>query len=804
MKKIFLVMVLTIFWALSNTNAQHQDKIFIGQSKVVDLSYMAQAYFNENTDLGSFIGVDYGSEDFAELLEAALELDNQLGIKGYSVNLPVISTQTVNGIEESTELAISDIGANKFLLFAYTMSNSSGSEQIDNFIVEFGDGTGFTEEEIEFYESFLAENVINYFNSSFSLNEIYKAEAYAIRQLLAYLNDDSEYEFAAIEGEGGIESSVERPDLSGVYLAPTGHLVRLPSNTVDVQYSNKSFEGGWPSIALYSFILNKDDKLVSYRSIVRKDDTSVSGGYGNYYETESGGFEWEIYQYDEPSFTEGGTERARVGFVKDECGSFWVGEVDYQIPENLPDEDRKCQGSKIENGAFAGNMSIEGLPVYFESRVASDELLELYQSMFGGSFFEVERNCASFMTPAMFSVTIDTANLRAGDIVYHDGDHITVFSNVGAFHIQIDNDGSIYTFQYDYQTGRFEPFEVETLPLTLHFYLLLEKAADIHTILGALGLGPGPIGLVADLVDGIVYWVEGDITNASLSFGASIPVIGLEIRGAQWILKNGDTGAEISKLGRVKKGEEEIKESLSEINRIINELGFDQPTATKFGQALSGNRKFQLALTENPELIRAWKAVKDFDISTDVFALGKVSKALENGVPVAKIQDDLGDVVKTGNALLKTKYIETLDDASFIVLRRGTDRTGELIAYDQSGYILSDAARSKYLETGNLEEALTHTDDVHQQWLDIFNGDINAYAQAHALNGTEMESIYGLKRTLVSTTSDKSQVGTFIPNGGEEFIGVFEKNKVIQQTLDTSTESEYLIIGGTEISNILP
>lgn len=49
-----------------------------------------------------------------------------------------------------------------------------------------------------------------------------------------------------------------------------------------------------------------------------------------------------------------------------------------------------------------------------------------------------------------------------------------------------------------------------------------------------------------------------------------------------------------------------------------------------------------------------------------------------------------------------------------------------------------------------------------------------------------MKSTYGLKRTLISSTSDGAIIDNFYTSGiGEKFIGVVEKSNVVQQTLST-------------------
>lgn len=103
---------------------------------------------------------------------------------------------------------------------------------------------------------------------------------------------------------------------------------------------------------------------------------------------------------------------------------------------------------------------------------------------------------------------------------------------------------------------------------------------------------------------------------------------------------------------------------------------------------------------------------------------------------------DMTNILSTGNQTLKTPWLNTLGDDNYILLRRGTNNGLEINFHEESGYLLSDAARQKFYETGSIEEALKYSDEIHQKWLEIFNGDIKAYAKEHSLLGTDMEVKY--------------------------------------------------------------
>jgi RHS repeat-associated protein len=131
---------------------------------------------------------------------------------------------------------------------------------------------------------------------------------------------------------------------------------------------------------------------------------------------------------------------------------------------------------------------------------------------------------------------------------------------------------------------------------------------------------------------------------------------------------------------------------------------------------------------------------------------------------------------------------------------RGTDRYLEKNIFEKSGYILSDAAQTRYMENGgNIQDAIEHAKSVHQEWLKIWDNE-NDFAQIHGLYGGELARDFNLERTLISVTSKPNVVDTF---GSTIFQGSVPKSILIPQTIPGAGESEYLIRYGTNALNKL-
>ena len=133
-------------------------------------------------------------------------------------------------------------------------------------------------------------------------------------------------------------------------------------------------------------------------------------------------------------------------------------------------------------------------------------------------------------------------------------------------------------------------------------------------------------------------------------------------------------------------------------------------------------------------------------------------------------------------------------------VNRGTNRYMEMSLYDETGYVLSEAAQKRYLANGgDIEDALAYSQKIHEKWIDEF-GSLDAYVQAHAKYGSELSDMYGMPRTMISTSDELARAKYFGGENGMLFEGPLPKN-AYKQTLETSTENEYLIINGTNLLN---
>jgi hypothetical protein len=141
------------------------------------------------------------------------------------------------------------------------------------------------------------------------------------------------------------------------------------------------------------------------------------------------------------------------------------------------------------------------------------------------------------------------------------------------------------------------------------------------------------------------------------------------------------------------------------------------------------------------------------------------------------------------------------DGDEFITLYRGTDRTAEIEIFDDTGYIMSDAAQRGYRESGFPQggrEAIDAGQQVSEiadaRYLQIFDGSRSDYVQAHSMFGTELQEAYG-PRSMISFTENEHIARTF---GSTVFEVQVPRNQVFRQThsdaLDPENlEYEYLI-----------
>ena len=146
--------------------------------------------------------------------------------------------------------------------------------------------------------------------------------------------------------------------------------------------------------------------------------------------------------------------------------------------------------------------------------------------------------------------------------------------------------------------------------------------------------------------------------------------------------------------------------------------------------------------------------------------------------------EEFGLVRQRGNGGSRTEEL--------IHVYRGTARQSEIVAYDETGHLMSDATRDLYFESGNIENAYSQSSVIHEKWIDIW-GNENDFVQAHAAFGTELEREFGLSRTFMSVTTDPNVAQMFAGEGGRVFEAWIPKSQLIKQTLSGAGESEFLI-----------
>ncbi len=132
-----------------------------------------------------------------------------------------------------------------------------------------------------------------------------------------------------------------------------------------------------------------------------------------------------------------------------------------------------------------------------------------------------------------------------------------------------------------------------------------------------------------------------------------------------------------------------------------------------------------------------------------------------------------------------------------LTVYRGTGRYAENSIFDETGHLLSDAGQRSYLETGDLNSAYKSSQSTHDEWIDIWDTEAD-FIQAHGEFGDELKQAFGLDKSFLSVTTDLD-VARYFSNGGSLYKAEIPKSQLIQQTLETSTESEWLLKNGSDL-----
>jgi hypothetical protein len=197
--------------------------------------------------------------------------------------------------------------------------------------------------------------------------------------------------------------------------------------------------------------------------------------------------------------------------------------------------------------------------------------------------------------------------------------------------------GAVQNFQYNPATGKWyyfsePPHDCLSCELAALFSSL--NLSDIgHVVLDMAGMAP-VLGEAFDFANGLWYVIEGNGTDAALSFAATIPMVySSTVRYAGRIVKLADgTYQTVKFIGK------NAENFIDELKRLT----LDAESLRVLNDDLN-TTAFATALTENPGLLESWKALydagtdpsirKNIEALTDLDAVEDAIQLLEKAKP---------------------------------------------------------------------------------------------------------------------------------------------------------------------------
>jgi hypothetical protein len=133
-----------------------------------------------------------------------------------------------------------------------------------------------------------------------------------------------------------------------------------------------------------------------------------------------------------------------------------------------------------------------------------------------------------------------------------------------------------------------------------------------------------------------------------------------------------------------------------------------------------------------------------------------------------------------------------------VTIYRGTSNTAELWVLEETGFVMSDAARAGYLNARGsgasveaaMEEAMGASRRAHTAAVETWGG-LDDYVRAHGAFGIELGTIG--PRSLISVTTDPARAAFFAGPNGTVLTTSVPRSILLPQTLPGATESEQLI-----------
>jgi hypothetical protein len=126
-----------------------------------------------------------------------------------------------------------------------------------------------------------------------------------------------------------------------------------------------------------------------------------------------------------------------------------------------------------------------------------------------------------------------------------------------------------------------------------------------------------------------------------------------------------------------------------------------------------------------------------------------------------------------------------------ITVYRGTANGLELDIQSETGLVMSDAARTEYMGSGgDIDAAHSYSQSQHDHGVNSW-GSERDYVEAHGAFGHEISEVSG-DRSMVSVTTDPDVASRFAGKDGVVLRSEVPRDSLLPQTLEGSTESEYL------------
>ncbi|GAB2559629.1 PA14 domain-containing protein [Spirosoma areae] len=185
------------------------------------------------------------------------------------------------------------------------------------------------------------------------------------------------------------------------------------------------------------------------------------------------------------------------------------------------------------------------------------------------------------------------------------------------------------------------------------FRCLLQAQANVslgkvHFLLDAFGLIPGA-GEAADGISGGIYLLEGDNTNAALSFGAMMPIGGWAATGGKWArnaLKYDGVGGYVSKSGLTFKffGKE------NRLDHVLNHMKDDLSKQGGIHGVFYGTAKDVISTVDE-----AWEIIKRNNISPSISSTGNYNYVVDMGRVIGWEGGSAGSKAPVTKLLISTK-----------------------------------------------------------------------------------------------------------------------------------------------------